>query len=139
MGIDGGDSGDGMAVVQHLVPGQQIECIEVGVELRLAAVLQLNFAGQRREVSMRDDRLDAGQAQSRLRVYRFDPRMRVGTTQDLAMQHPGGAVVGAVFGTSDDLVDAVVADGPGAYYFELFAILCRSGHRNSPRPNGLRA
>src|SRR5215472_7445342 len=133
MGTDGGDGGDRMAVVEDLVLRQQIERIEVSIERRLAAVLKLHFAGQRREVPMGDNGPHAGHPQSPLRVYRFDPRMRMGAAQDFAVQHRGRAVISAVFGASDHLVDAVVADRPGADYFVLFAVRYGSGHWNSPR------
>jgi hypothetical protein len=107
----GGDGGDRMAVVQHLVARQQVLGEVLGVDRRFA---RLGDAGRRQRHTVTDDhRLDARQRPRLVGVDRADARVGVRAAQHAAPQHPRQREVCAVIGAAGHLVGAVVADGPG--------------------------
>ena len=109
VGVEGGDGGHGVALVERLLLGEAVLGEEAGVPHRFAVVdhhvLHDGYIGGC------DDSLHVGKGLGLARIDGNDAGVAVGTAQDFAVQGAGQVDVGAVLGASRYLVDAVVADG----------------------------
>ncbi len=92
--VDGGDGGDGVALVEHLVAGQAVAAQVAQVDGPLAQLGDL-VAGVGK-IGGGDDRLDAGQRQGLADVDVPDAAHGHGAAQDAAVQQAGHLHVGPV-------------------------------------------
>ena len=110
--VGGGDSGNGVALVERLLLGETVLGEEAGVPHGLAEVD--HHVLHDGNIGAGDDGLHVGEGLGLARVDGDDAGVAVGAAQDLAVQRAGQVDVGAVLGASGHLVDAVVADGTAA-------------------------
>ena len=110
--VDGGHTGDGMALVQHFAVGQYVVAGVAQVDDRLAQVGEL--VRDLREVVGRDNGPHARMGLRAAGVDVFDPRVGMGTALDGAVQQPRQLDIGAVDRPAGDLVHPVVANRTGA-------------------------
>ena len=110
--VGGGDGGDGVALVEHLVGGDHVveQPLEVGAALAGVDVL----VGGAGEVGVGDHGEHAGQGTSLGGVDRLDLGVRMRAAEDAPVEHAGQGEVGPVLGRAGDFVNAVVADRAGA-------------------------
>ena len=101
----GGDGGDGVAVVQHLLARHHAARDVAEVDHQLAGGGDQD--GHVGEIVAGDDGLDAGQLLGGRGVDRADARVRVRGAQHLADELAGQVDVGGVAGAAGDLVDGV--------------------------------
>src|SRR5262249_15423473 len=122
-----------MPVVKHLVTSQHVHRNVARIYGSLAKVLAL--VGDFRQVGSGHYCEYSGKLQRVFHIYRFDPGVRMRTSQDLAVNHPRKRIVRAIFGAARNLVDSVVADGTGADYSKWGDFIALSFfHVTSPWP-----
>ncbi len=119
--VDGGDGGDGVAVVKRLAPRHAV-FLHVAQEV----------IPRPREVVAGHDRLHALQRQRRAGVDGPDPRMGMGAAQDATHEHSRHGHVRAVKRTARDLVDPVGAIGPRPDLLELALLIFVERHVTPP-------
>ena len=109
----GGYGGHGVPLVQRLLIGQAVPAHKPYVpDLPLANVGR--FIGDLHKVLGGHHSLYARQLHRLARVYGLDPGVRMGAPENLAIEKSGEVDVGSVAGATRDLVQTVVANGPGA-------------------------
>ncbi len=109
VGVDSGHRRHGMALVEHLVAGQDVVALELETLVSVAELLA--GEGGEGKVPCRHHRLDAGVSLGLAGVDGLDAGMGVGAAQDFTMQQAGELDVGAVLGASGDFIHTVGPDG----------------------------
>src|SRR5262249_15429323 len=109
---DGGDGGDGLALVMHLAARQAVAAQVLEVD---GALAQLgNAVAGVHEIGAGDDGFHPGHRQRRAGVDALDDAVRNVTGENAPVQQAGQLDVGPVDGPASYLVDAVVANRAGA-------------------------
>ena len=106
--VDRSDCRDGVAIIQHLVCGQNVDLNVAHCNILLSDKIGTGHHG-----------LDAGQGHGLGHVDRDDFGMGMGAAQDAAGQHARCGHVGAVHGTALDLVHTIGTGRAGADLLEL--------------------
>ena len=107
-----GDGGDGVAVIEHLVAGEQVVVEPLSAEAEVRPV---------RKVGGGDDRQHTRHGFGGGRVDGADACVGVGTPHDLAVQHSRHGVVGAEIGAPRDFLQTIRANRPCA---DVLQTLC---------------
>ena len=109
VGAGGGDGGDGVALVQHLVRGEDVvaDVLHAGEDVLTDLCQRIGHLCQ---VGRRGDRPDVWVGLGLAGVDGRDAGVGVGAAQHLAVQHPLEPHVGAVERLAGDLVHSVVPD-----------------------------
>ena len=113
MGIGGGHGGDGVALVEGFAVGQDVVAEKLVVDHRALGKLR-GPAGGLFDVGGSYHGPHTGEGFSLAGINGPDDGMGVGTTQNLAVEHPGQVNVRAVVGLAGNLVGAVGPHRPGA-------------------------
>ena len=103
-----------MALVQSLFAGHDISTVEP-VIYGGAFLLVGHFSRDFRQVGGCDDGFHSRQRQCPAGVDASDTGMGVGTTQYLAVQHPGQVYIGGVTGAAHHFVGTVMPDRTSTY------------------------
>src|SRR5262245_24295363 len=113
-----------MALVQYLLTRDDVITQELDVHRHLTEIGHAILG--RWEILCSDHHLDTGQRLSFRGINRLNPSMGMGTTQHLAVQHPGQAHIAAVDGPACDLIRPVGADRSCANDFILCRCFCHA-------------
>ena len=106
-GIGRGNGGNHVTLVERLLTGDDVAAVEAVVDHRSFGLVG-ELGGDFRHVGGGHDRLDSGQIERAAAVYGPNPRVRVGTAEELAVKHGWQMNVRAVSGPSGHLVRSVV-------------------------------
>ena len=134
-----GDSGDGVSLVKCLVASEDV--IAEVFEIDCAFPQVGDFVGRFWQVFGGDNAFDTGVCFGAARVNGDNPRVRVWTAVNPAVQESRDLEIGTVEGTPGDFVYTVVPDGPGSDDFVFFLFgHCEfpSGARLKSAPTGER-
>ena len=113
VGTVSSDGGDGVPLIEGFFGGQAVVAEELGVDH--GAFAQVNDpAGRLGEIGGGYHGVDAGHGLGLAGVDALDAGVSVGAAEDLGVEHPRQADVGAILGAASNLVGAVVADGTAA-------------------------